>query len=82
MTDMTETAAKLEDLRDQMLMLVEEATQLLRHTDVPELTYERARQYWIGHIKSALGDDNYPTYSPTMQSTIDELMAEPEADDD
>lgn len=65
----SEAAGRLEEIRDEMLELIREAEKLVGGTD----EYERARGYWLAHIKSALGSDNYPTHATTMQDSINAL---------
>ncbi|MCA1806862.1 MAG: hypothetical protein LC687_03220 [Actinobacteria bacterium] len=59
---------RLMELREDMDDAIREASDIIRQEFNSE--YASANSYWIAHIKSALGDENYPTYSPTMTSTL------------
>lgn len=71
----TELADELEEIKAQMLDLLQEAEGLLRGTGV---ILDRARSYWLAHIRTALDDDHdYLGGSMhTMQDSIDELMGD------
>ena len=74
-----EAFQRLNDIFEEMNALISEVESLTR-SEFP-YEYENARAYWIGHIKSALGNHNYPTYSTTFESAlrfIDEEMNEME----
>jgi hypothetical protein len=64
---------RLEEIRDEIKELLDEATGILRRGG--GITYERARSYWLAHIRTALDKDHdYLGGSMvTMQNTIDEL---------
>lgn len=64
--DRHEIAGNLSEIRDNMLDEIRQAYRLLRGT--PEQS--AASAYWVGHIKSALGDENYKTHATTMADTI------------
>ena len=66
-----EEAIRFEEIRLEILDLVEEALKLLPRTS---MDYERAKAYWYAHIKSAVGHENYLTYSTTMSSTYKSLI--------
>jgi len=62
--------SRLEDIKDEIKGLVREATRIVR----PTAEYPSAHAYWIGHILSALDDEEYDSGSATtMQETIDAL---------
>ena len=75
----TEDLERLEEIRDEMKELLNEAARILRKGD--DAAYERARVYWLAHIRTALDKEHdYLGGSMiTMQDTIDELA---EGDDD
>jgi len=75
MMDVSDLAESLEEIQEQMLQLLHRAELVLRDPRIPHLR-RRAESYWVGHINTALGSKSYPTNSPTMQSTIDELWEE------
>ena len=60
------------DIREEMFQLVSEAEDLIRATEERDLE-TRSISYWIGHIRCALGSDNYSTYSFTMRDMLEEL---------
>lgn len=67
---------RLRDIQDEIKLLVQEVARIVR----PTVENARAHAYWIGHILSALDDDEYPSGSATtMQETIDAL--DPDQDD-
>lgn len=68
------TADRLEEIKAEFLELLEEATGLLRGTGEEE----RAKAYWLAHIRCALDDDHgYLGGSMcTMQDTIAALKGE------
>lgn len=64
-------AVDLEDIAAQILDLVDEAERLIRPTG----EYERAKAYWLAHIRSAVDSDQFgygQSYND-MKSTIDTL---------
>lgn len=65
---------RLQQIKNEIKELVIEATLILRR-DAPDMVYERAKSYWIGHISTALDDesDYMGTSQVTFQNTIDEL---------
>ena len=65
---------RLMELREDMDDAIREASDIIRQEFNGE--YASANSYWIAHIKSALGDENYPTYSPTMSSTLNRIEEE------
>jgi hypothetical protein len=73
--DAAEVAVELEELRDQMRMLVDEAMSIIPRDSA---TYERARSYWYPHILQALGGENEYMGSSmhSIQDSIDELAEE------
>ena len=66
-----EAFQRLNELFEQMDALISEVDDLTR-SEFP-YEYENARSYWIAHIKSALGNHGYYTYSTTFQSFLEEL---------
>ena len=79
--DTNEKIERMIEIREEVLTLVDEAFGMLRGLGVIE---ERARCYWVGHVKCAMASDEYPTrYETTIQNTIDDLEElEGEEDDD
>ena len=57
---------RLVEIRQEMMDLIEEASNLVRQADKHE--YERAKAYWIAHIECALEKIN--PYDKTMEDTI------------
>jgi hypothetical protein len=64
-----ECAKQLDLIRDNIIELLNDAELIVRDTSEGSI----AQTYWIGHIKSALGDDDYKTYSTTMRDSIRNL---------
>ena len=71
-------AQELEDYQQEMFRIVEEMEVALR--DAPSNVRAQAEAYWIGHLKAALGDDNYASMC-NVQDTINELNGSDEDDD-
>lgn len=68
---------QLMTIKDDIKELVKDAERIIR----PTVAYRSAAVYWIGHILSALDDDEYPSGSATtMQQTIDALDPDHEED--
>jgi len=69
---------RLEEIQNEMLKLIDEAEDILQNEG--DITFERARSYWIAHIKTALtSEHDYVGGSMfTMESTIKELRGEEE----
>lgn len=69
-----EDIKKLKEIHGKMVELLEEAEYLVRITGNTRI-YDRARAYWIPHIKTALLDDTeYIGRSMvTMEDTIKEI---------
>ena len=74
-----DAANTLEELAQEIDSMVEEAYQIVRRID--NHLASGAKSYWYGHIKSAVGSDDYPTYATTMQTTINDLRGEDEDSD-
>lgn len=69
-----EKAERLQEIKEQMLELLDEAKEL-----IPEgMTKERAKCYWYAHIKTAiLKEHEYLGGSMvTMEETIEEILEE------
>lgn len=79
--DLYETGAELHRIRNEMWDLLREAEQSLRRVRNQGMTFARAEAYWLSAIKTALGSDEYRTYSTTMLDTIRELTETPEEED-
>jgi hypothetical protein len=81
MTISIESHERLQEIRQEMMELLEEAKTIVRHSD--KHIYERAKAYWIGHIDTALGGGAYiDTYDYTLEKTIDELTPDEEDEED
>jgi hypothetical protein len=66
-------ALDLSELHQNMLEEIDQAEQMLRRTPF----YNSAKSYWIGHIKTALGSDEYDSrFEQTMEKTINKIKAE------
>ena len=50
---MAAETGRLKEIQDEMLELLDEADRILRH-DFGGMIYERARSYWLAHVKMAL----------------------------
>jgi len=69
-----EAFQRLNEIFEQMDALISEVDYLTRH-EFPE-DYPNASSYWIAHIKSALGNYGYHTYSTTFHSFLESLEEE------
>ena len=54
---MDEALDRLKEIQTEMLELLDEADRILRH-DIGGMIYERARSYWLAHVKMALTKDH------------------------
>jgi hypothetical protein len=52
-----EALDRLKEIQSEMLELLDEADRILRH-DFKGMIYERARSYWLAHVKMALTKDH------------------------
>ena len=75
---MTDTAQELQDIKDEIKELLDQARRLVRGTREED----RAKGYWFAHIRCALDDEHgYLGRSMiTMQDTIDALRGDEEED--
>lgn len=77
MGEMSDDIDRLEAIRFEMLKLLDEAEDLVKSMAKEagdRIIAERAHSYWVGHIKSALGDEEYEGGSATtLMDTIEEL---------
>ena len=71
MSQKVEAFERLQEIREEMVELIQETQELMRAEFKHE--YQNAGAYWIPHIKSALGDMGYPTYSTTFSSALGSL---------
>lgn len=71
---MDEDIERLEEIKEKMIELLEEAEYLVRITG-NKWIHDRAKSYWIPHIKTALSNDTeYLGKSMvTMEDTIKEI---------
>jgi hypothetical protein len=78
--DKIEIKERLEEIKEQMLELLEEAKDI-----IPEgIAKERAKCYWYAHIKTALLKEHEFLGGSlvTMDDTINELGEDEDEDDD
>lgn len=70
-----DVAETLDDVRQSMMEAIGEASTALRRLKDTYASHEAAaaEQYWLAHIKSALGGMGYSTHATTMDDTIDSL---------
>ena len=69
-----ETADRLAEIQEQVSELMNEAIGLL---DRGSMVHSRAKSYWYGQIKTALGDDEYAGQCMhSMQDTVEALEEE------
>jgi hypothetical protein len=52
-----EALDRLKEIQGEMLELLDEADRILRH-DFKGMIYERAKSYWLAHVKMALTKDH------------------------
>jgi hypothetical protein len=66
---------RLVDIHAEMMNLLSEAEKLIRRENSNPIVWERAKSYWVAHIKMALSNDHsYIGRSGcTMEDTIREL---------
>jgi hypothetical protein len=78
-TDYRELASELFDIQEEILGLLERATNLLHNA--PDMTYQRATAYWLAHAKMAITreHDYLGGSMVTMDDTIQEIIAASEA---
>ena len=65
-------AQELLEIRNEIAGLLEQAEGVLREVN-DQGERQSAEAYWLPHIRCALGDFGFSTYSPTMFSTITAL---------
>jgi len=73
LTEDRDTAYELREIQEQMLVLLDEAYDL-----VPSDEKARAKAYWYGHIASALGSEMYPSNGDDLGSLISDLEQRPD----
>ena len=75
--DSAEIAYELEEIKDQIIQLAEEAVNMIPHgAGENGMARDRAEAYWYGHILSACGDERYGGHNISMETTIRELLEE------
>lgn len=79
--------SRLEEIKDEMKALLEEATKIVkaavRSDPTKKIVLERATNYWIGNIATSLDrDSDYVGYDYSIQDTIDELGKTGDPDDE
>lgn len=70
----TETHERLVEIQNEMLELLDEAKQILRHED--GLVYDRAKAYWLAHVEMGLTNSHSYLGKTTvsMEDTIKECQ--------
>ena len=68
---MDENLDRLKEVQDEMFALLNEAKGIVRQNF--QRHRSAAEAYWVGHIASALGSDDYPTHATTLGSTIADI---------
>jgi len=70
-----EDIERLEEIRERMHELLEEAEEIVRNFEGGDMAYQRAKSYWLAHIKTALDDehDYLGGSMVTMEDTINEM---------
>jgi hypothetical protein len=74
MSQKVEAFERLMELREEMAVAVQEVEGIMRQEFKHK--YQNAEAYWIAHIKSALGDMGYPTYSTTFHGALESMEEE------
>ena len=69
MSQQAEAFQRLVEIREEMVELIQETQHLVRSDFKSD--YPNAEAYWIAHIKCALGDMGYPTYSSTFSQFLE-----------
>jgi hypothetical protein len=86
--DLADVGMRLEEIRAEMIELLEEAEDLIRNKAVPGIVRARAESYWLAQIKVALMKEHgYLAGSMCdMEDTIEEIKEKaedlPDDDDD
>jgi len=75
-----ESFQRLVEIREEMAELVHEAQNLVRQDFRND--YSNAEAYWLAHLKCALGDMGYPTYSTTFSKFLESNEEEAYEDED
>jgi len=65
---------RLVEIREEMEDMIRETEQLMRKEFRGE--YTNAEVYWIAHIKNALGNMGYHTYSTTFYGALESIEGE------
>jgi len=79
---------KLFEIKEEISELIEQAEEIVRKHGQERGIYDRAKAYWIGHIKMSLSKDYGYGSMCTMEDTVyslennDEEIDDPELDDD
>ena len=72
-----EALDRLKEIRDEMLELLDEADRILRH-DFGGLIYDRAKSYWLAHVKMALTKEH--GYLGSSMCDFEDTISEIEED--
>ncbi len=78
---MSEGTYRIEEIIDEINELVSEAFGIVRE-EGSSRDAEAARSYWVGHIRAALGNDDYPTHATTMRASINDIEETAEEEDE
>ncbi len=75
MNERHECIADLEEMREQVKEMIDNARRLLRHAD--DLTRRRAESGWVAQIQMALDHEHHwmARASVTMQETIEDMRS-------
>ena len=65
---------RLVEIREEMEDMIRETEQLMRKEFSYE--YQNAEVYWIAHMKTAMGNMGYRTYSTTFSSALESIEGE------
>ncbi len=73
---------RLVAIREEMLVLFEEAKSLMRmHTSPGQ--YQRIKYTWVGNLDVALGDGDFvDTHTETFKKTLDDLTPSEEEEEE
>ncbi len=70
---MTEGIERLDKIKTELNELISEAFSIVQNEGSAR-AIEEARLYWVGHMRSAIGNIEYPTRAITLAKTIKDLI--------
>lgn len=73
--DSSDSIDRLEEIRDEMLNLLEEAIDIVK-SNANRSTYDRAKSYWYAHIEGNLSGGKYNGSMTNIDETIEEMKEE------